>query len=67
MNEAKRARFRNVLHRSRGFPERGLPELEWLLPYDDQERPGLLHHTGFGTYRLNTPPDATTSTTQPDP
>jgi hypothetical protein len=34
MNEAKRARFRDVLDRSRGFPARALPELEWLLPYD---------------------------------
>ena len=36
MNEAKRARFRDVLDRSRGFPATALPELEWLLPYDDE-------------------------------
>jgi hypothetical protein len=36
MNEAKRARFRNVLDRSRGFPASALPEMEWLLPYDDE-------------------------------
>jgi hypothetical protein len=36
MNEAKRARFRDVLDRSPGFPARALPELEWLLPYDDE-------------------------------
>jgi hypothetical protein len=36
MNEAKRALFRDVLDRSRGFPARALPELEWLLPYDDE-------------------------------
>ena len=36
MNEAKRARFRDVLDRSRGFPATALPELEGLLPYDDE-------------------------------
>jgi AraC-like DNA-binding protein len=28
---------------------------------------GFFTRTGFGTYRLNTPPAATSSTTQPDP
>lgn len=36
MNEAKRERFRAVLDRSCGFPAKALPELEWLLPYDDE-------------------------------
>jgi hypothetical protein len=42
MNEAKRARFRDVLDRSRGFPARALPELEWLLPYDDEGQVPLI-------------------------
>jgi hypothetical protein len=28
---------------------------------------GFFTHTGYGTYRLNTPPDSTSSTTAPDP
>lgn len=36
MNEEKKARFRDVLDRSRGFPAAALPELEWLLPRDDE-------------------------------
>jgi hypothetical protein len=36
MNELKRARFRDVLDRSPGFPAKALHELEWLLPHDDE-------------------------------
>jgi hypothetical protein len=35
MSAEKRARFRAVLDRSRGFPAAALPELEWLLSLDD--------------------------------
>jgi hypothetical protein len=38
MNDAKRGRFQDVLERSRGFPAAALPELELMLPYDDEGR-----------------------------
>jgi hypothetical protein len=46
MKPEKRARFREVLERSRGFPAYALPELEWLLPLDDDGQPPVV---GAGT------------------
>ena len=38
-----------------------------LTQLSEWARLGFFTRTGFGTYRLNTPPAATSSTTAPDP
>ena len=45
----------------------GVKPCNMLTQFGEWSRLGFFTHTGFGTYRLNTPPDATSSTIQPDP